>query len=396
MTVHLKVDPYDAHHKALLEAYPNAAAISSVLSKGARPDIACFLTYLVFREKGPYDGFRNFAELSHKVRDRIPQLRDHLDYECGTVRSRRRPKDFLPTLTEQVGEAGALCAVSAVHGLTEADWERIPISKTKTFDYKLASDGHRFIEVECKGSVVEDNSKKSSSVSNHNASIEAKKKALGKSPSAVRYGVITVIDDRKESTAQCWLLDPDAESVESDPAKFKLLCRMRFLARLMHIITPGSVIVTALQNRIAAIASMVDYGQLDGVRLVNGSGLPFRTSQMNFRRHSTAHGGLVVGRATPLTSEEIFFLGIERRMYRLVVQQDFESIASFKGEIPSSGETIADLRLNRTEARRFEVLPQLERRLVEMPDRGDFKISLAGTYQGVDSGRVFGVIGLNP
>ena len=69
-----------------------------------------------------------------------------------------------PGFTERIGVALGLCVVNEIHGLTAADWKKIPEAPGKgghpTFDFEIstASTGTNFIQTENKGSTIADNS----------------------------------------------------------------------------------------------------------------------------------------------------------------------------------------------------------------------------------------------
>ena len=115
----------------------------------------------------------------------------------------------------KIGPSVGLSVINRVHGLSDADWDKLkelPGRNGKpTFDYKVASDGSNIIQVENKGSYVDDNRKKSSAISNHKKNIKDKKRKIASLeaqnnypyPAALRYGTITAVDSRTNTVAKC-------------------------------------------------------------------------------------------------------------------------------------------------------------------------------------------------
>lgn len=91
--------------------------------------------------------------------------------------NRRTPKKA--NFPIYIGESIGLSIVSRFHDLIEADWIPIPEGKFRTFDYQITSTGDKIIQVEAKGTSVEDNRQKSKNVREQKNRMDAKKKRRG-------------------------------------------------------------------------------------------------------------------------------------------------------------------------------------------------------------------------
>ena len=241
-----------------------------------------------------------------------------------------------------MGEAIGLCVSSQIHGLHQADWTRIGKTTTRrTLDFWhpwIAGDGRQFIQVETKGSGITDNRHKPSTVSNHKASIRAKKAqaTAGEHQSSVLYGTIAVLDERPDSVAICWLVDPPAD-VPDNADRFKLTARLGYIASLISLISPRSTLAAALQTRVAAINSLTDIGELDGIPLRKGNGSEFSSATFTttgehnpwFLGKSVVTDGPVGGQVVPVERTCVLFIGIREELLAYAVTQDFAAIREY-------------------------------------------------------------------
>src|ERR1044071_8206367 len=91
--------------------------------------------------------------------------------------------------------------------------------------------------MEAKGSAAVDNSRKTSSVSQHKKSIADKKKVISEEeqknsyafPADLRYGTIAVMGQSVADPVKCLLVDPPAEGDGKAAEGFRILQRVRFL-----------------------------------------------------------------------------------------------------------------------------------------------------------------------
>lgn len=315
----------------------------------------------------------------------------------------------LTEVSEHVGEAIGLAVMNRIHGLTEADWGPIPEQRgrgaAQSFDFQLASDGESFVQVETKGSSVDDNRSLVKAVKAQKRNIDKKKRnlaALAKigndlHPASLRYGTITVVDARKDGNIRCWLTDPPPSQVDDTPQRFKLLNRVRHLRDWITFISSRSPLAAALATRVAALEAMTDPFELDGVPLRQGNDEPFNFAT---RRHSTflasksrvtdgPAGGVVV----QLSDRELLFLGIREQILILASEQQFDGIIRYKAEVGSLTKTIEC----RFSTRRFQSLrlPPAFRQSTTQTG-GDFHFRLRGTLHYSAEGLVFGILPLPP
>ncbi|MDH6165543.1 hypothetical protein M2282_000671 [Variovorax boronicumulans] len=318
----------------------------------------------------------------------------------------RPPND----VAEHLGEAVGLAVASKLHGLTEADWQRLEVKGfgknkklTPSFDYQLAAEENRFVQVETKGSVVDRNQLKASVVSLHKANITKKKVKLSTLPSDaedpypadVRYGTITTVDGRIDSRLRCWLVDPPAEGLPIEPRAYKLLSRMTFLARWLGLVSPRSQLTSALASRLNALLALNDPLDLDSVPLVRGSGEEFKffLSSAN-SDHYTFFGGRSRllgfpggGLAIVLSEKSIAFIGINQNLLPLAADQRFDEILEY-GATSTTERWPIELVLRHDEASRLGVdsVPW------EEMDRGHVKLRTEGNFHFIRSGLVFGIL----
>jgi hypothetical protein len=379
--IKVKVDSYDEEQKKKLLTYPTSQQIKV--------------------------GYRNYEELGRKIGKSLSDLEDFITFNGISIAT---PADIGKQdlhITERVGESIGLSVVNRIHSISEADWDRIPETKgLKVFDYQLASDGTSIIQVETKGSSVNDNNLKPSTVSNHKSSIIEKKVKIANLESVnaypytanLRYGAITVLDCRYNSTVRCLLLDPDPGSLDMPPAKLRLINRINFLCDWMSFISPRSQMTAALSTRVADLRSISNPFELDNVPLLKGIGEPFDIiptpdgmgETLGFLSYkSRVKDGPSCGIVTQISNDALFFLGIRDKLAVLSIKQDFDSILSLK--VPT--ETIPKTVNCVFHKSRFERL-KLPKSLIKETEKGDeyFWFSLKGILHYSQEGLVFGVL----
>jgi len=164
--IKVKVDFYDEEQKKKLLAYPTSQQIMDIIHNEVQIPIEEFLTYYLFHRKRPGKiGYRNYEELGKNIGKSLSDLEDFITFNGISIAT---PIDIGKQdlhITERVGESIGLSVVNRIHNISEADWDRIPETKGfKVFDYQVASDGTLIIQVETKGSSVDDNNLKPSTV----------------------------------------------------------------------------------------------------------------------------------------------------------------------------------------------------------------------------------------
>lgn len=334
LSVHVR--PYDKSELNLLKKLPCWTDIEEVIGDSVTGKLqeiptAQFLLYSMFRDLD----CNSVDDLKLCLRDQEQRLNRLFTEDESHVRTK---PGF--SATEHTGEANdfgiafGLTVADLTFGTSEMDWKPIPVKTTKDNDY-LGSNGKIKIDLEVKGSFVEDLSITPPTISNHKASIKEKKKAKGTAPSdTVRLGAIAAIG--KDGTPIVRLVDPPTEQVERSPLDQQLLNRMWFLSRWITLISPRSTLAIALRGRIEALQQLVQIEELNRVVLVTGTGeridiTPYQTGQRSrfFASKSVVTDGPTGGVICPSASG-VFFLGIMEDLLYLAVDQDFDAIRAFR------------------------------------------------------------------
>lgn len=343
------VDFYDDTEKtALLSAgYPNNArnALEALVAKPLAIPTSEFLSYFLFHRKGS-DGYGSYEQIQRRMGVAESYIDTCLRFDGTSVGlpSKGRPQR---DITERVGESISLSVVSRLFGLNEADWTPLPSLGGKgappSFDFEIASDGEMIVQVESKGSAVENNARKEGSVPNHKKSIHGKKADLSKPgakdpyPASVRYGAIVALDARPQSRAKCWLVDPDPEWGPYEPKTLRLLKRMAFLQSWIGLLSPRSQLSASLATRLSDLMTLREPFELDGLPLLRGNGEPIKYAGLSPNSiHSTflagksrvvdwAAGGIVV----PVREGLLAFLAVREELVSVAAEQSFASILSF-------------------------------------------------------------------
>jgi hypothetical protein len=222
--------------------------------------------------------------------------------------------------------------------MTEADWERIPVSPTKDLDF-CASTGTAVVETEAKGTV--DDSRKLAGISGKKGDIEKKKKKQRASPIKNKntlLGVIASFPNVAGQNAICRLLDPPVESPTEDPRKYKLLARLSYYWREISIVSQSRFLI-ALVNRLQSISLVKDYSVFDKQPLLNQNGEPFARPESPFLTRSVVGDNFAFGEVVPLGPGVFYFYGFEASILDVLIEQSFDSILAFQSS--HAGERIS-------------------------------------------------------
>lgn len=346
------VDYYDAHHETALTSI---RGLKAGLDQVARQTIEIpegeFLTYSLFTKLGTGPGrFATLGSIQRVAKFYAQPLHDYFSL-ARTLKLKKVGYDPEVGLRERIGVALGLSTVSRIHGMGVADWVRIPVMQTRHLDFHLASNGRRRVQVETKGSVVLDNTKKAQ-ISGHASSIASKKNHLASLPkearqwqASVRYGTIAAIDSAHR--ARVWLLDPEPHPMRWNPKELQLLARFGFLAAWLRMISPHSQVSWAMRKRYGALVRAKEPLSFDGRPLFGSSRKPIDgdpdgdvTAPGNFFYGKFDFDGKIVVRSVPLRRGEDLLLGARRDLLALAVNQNFAAIleyrtdqASFKGTL---------------------------------------------------------------
>lgn len=375
-TLHMDVNYYDDSERKKLSSYPTARRVSELVSTGCQVNAAQFLTYYLFYRKRPgSQRFRNYEAIAEHIDHALVELDGWVDYVDGSLVS---APDAVPqgkVVTERIGEAGALCVVSRIHGLHEADWEKIPEHRGRhsfsTFDYRFdtaaASDGAYVIQVEAKGTAVEDPSILTSNARAQKTKIDKKKENIhlleaGNSypyPASLRYGVLCAIG--RTGRMRCWLTDPPAED-SWDARRYRLLARLQFIFNWISVLNPRSQLAASFGTRLLTLSRLKDPFELQGVPLVRGNGEPFEIPpyalferpQGMFAYMCTVTDGPAVGTLIKSSRGQLFFIGVQRQIYEMAARQDFEAVLEYREPGGTTTKQV-DCVISRGRAERMEI-----------------------------------------
>lgn len=382
-----QVSYYDNNHRAKLLKHKYFYKIERLINRGLEVDDYEFIIYSIFREQKNYPSWRTYQELKNHLPYRIDTFRKYFDTNSGTLRARFPSKDFDLVQTESSGIAASLLLMNRIYDLHEADWQRIPITRKKSLDFELASNGTEYIQVEAKGTVFDDG--QHPKASSQKSSIEAKKEAQRKTSSSNTsfFGVITGIPHHHTVSSQCLLLDPPADVIAEDPKKYQLLARLYFYAEYLRTISRSNLVM-ALMNRIQDLQLSERYLDFDGIPLLNTYGERLEMPPASIYNKSFVNDK-IAGNFFPISRTEFFYSAINLEVYRLIVNQNFDDIRSYKSEPIESPSNLREIeaRVNIDDLKRFEIpvekferIPQTNEVLVNL--RGKIHINLSGRVVG--------------
>lgn len=336
MSLQLSVDYYNSEEARLFQSYEKYDQINQLIGQGFTISEDELKSHLLFTEQADDDGWRTYQDFKAKVESRKSFIDDYLDFSDGSVKARYVPKRLNDAgMTERVGVSLGINVINQIHNLTEADWiktEDIYINgkRVKDFDYEIpmASDGKRFIQIENKGCVVDNNNYKRPSVCHQYSSIKDKKESIlsrGNSQN-IYYGTIGVLDNHNQ--AKVWLVDPDAYNIELNPRKFKLISRLIYYLNVFKEIGIHKSIIISLENRIELILQSNDFEQLDRNPLESKINWTYIQSY-NFAsvNYNEAFGSFFFIK----NSEDIqvFMIALPKALINLVLSQNFDGILNY-------------------------------------------------------------------
>jgi len=335
--IKLDVQFYSPEHEKLLQSNCDQyAKIKALVNSGFDVESDVLLSYAIFQEqKFKGDIWETYKELQEKLPPFKETWQQNYDFSKGTIHAKCKRGEIEPHHIEALGVGGALSFVSHIYGLTEADWEKVkgPSQVSRT-DFKIASTGDTFVEVEAKGIVVPEHNKKY--VYDAKSSIEKKKKAQRDNQNKnTMLGVVTAIPYDNNLIARCYILDPPPETISLDPFKYKLLARLYFYWRELCMLSRAHFLEDLI-NRIKAIQSLHnDYKLLDGLPLLNRKGDPHVLPQSLFKKRSTMVDNSVFGEVMPLgrLDNKFIFYGFETKVVETLLMQDFKEITTMSSKV---------------------------------------------------------------
>lgn len=406
MPLQVSVKYYNDEEAKLFKEYDNYAIINQMIQYNLLISEDEFKSYMLFTEYADEDGWRTYRNLADRVQHRLGDIEDFLDFSQGSIQSKMSSTRMNDSrMTERIGVSLGLNVVNKFHGLTEADWAITPNvyiggKRVKDFDYliQMASDGKRFIQVENKGSVNDNNNNKTSSVSNHYSSIKGKKKSILDSEKAlgivrrqnIYYGTIGVLDDH--NTAKVWLVDPEAYYINWNPEKYKLISRLIYYAKLFEDIGINKTIQVQLEKRIEDLMNTPDFMEFNNKPLKSNHGL--RVSMVHTKNFASINYNEILGSFFFIEKDDriqAFMLAIPKSLINLIISQDFEGILNYEYKNDEMNDKVTvELRVRLSQATKELQQSELQFVLNEKSKRYDYQ-----SYQIMDytnSGRIFGII----
>lgn len=337
---------YNKRHYDLLKHYPSFKAINDLIVNGCKISKSEFLTYYLFYKKRPnLSGYDTYESISRKIMLATLDLEGFVSFDNHSINATKEATPFNNSISEKIGEAIGLSVINKIHGLTAADWGKIPEqNKYKTLDYELASDKHNIIQVETKGSCNDNNEYKCPSVSQHKKSIEDKKEqnrinvkvAKNGLKNPIMYGTIASFD-RRSSIARCWILDPDPIQYNRNPLEIKLINRLRYITAWVNYVSPRSSLSLALINRTHIIALSRNPFEFDNTPILNLHHEPFTKYNLGgdidkesfFTGKSYVINTDYTGVVRSFKNNNLIFVGIAEDLAALAAQQKYENILNF-------------------------------------------------------------------
>lgn len=336
-TVSFDVKYWSDEDRDALEKLPASASFKSAAANGFTTAYGDFLSYGTFTEQSDSPHSETFDELQVHLEAIQGALEAHYGLSDGNLHgigmydkaSRRRASEI-------AGTAAALSLVGSLYDLHEADWQRIEeTNDEKSLDYRIASNGRHFVELEAKGRKVEDVTSKASLYDAKSDITEKKREQSAKKGDGTpvdRIGVITTIPQNDNQKARCWLVDPPADRWDLDPRQYQLLARLTYYWKALLVISRSPMLVS-LYNRILFVRHAVNWDALDGVPLtgIRGEPSPFPPSY-DLREHPL--GVDAFGDFVELPENTWFFYGFDRAVVRLLLKQRIKDILDFRSTLP--------------------------------------------------------------
>ncbi len=345
--INLSIEYYDTAQRNLFQGFPNAATLNNLVQNGITISRDEFLAYMMFTEQMDRNGFRTYNDLQGRIRNRIGDIDDFLSFNNGSVQARIIGNDMMQIgFTERIGVALGLCVINKIHGLTAADWKKIPTAPGRgghpTFDFEIpvASTGSNFIQAENKGSAVTDNLLQNASVQTHYRGIQTKKEYVRKEEAKrqipihqnLYYGTIGVLDNKANSIVKVWLVDPPAFEIEIKPKKYKLLARLHYYLDEFRNIGVREKIIKALEIRIKEIENSDDYLKFNNVHLDYPPLRGFHLF-MDGKMFAAVDLNEAFGRIFLVVREQVvlpYIIAYPKAIMRIIMQQNFESILNYE------------------------------------------------------------------
>ncbi|MCF8449820.1 MAG: hypothetical protein K9G49_08130 [Taibaiella sp.] len=398
----ISVKYYNEAERLLFQAYPKVGVLNTLTANTASIAKDDLLAYMMFTEQGNFTGRRTYADLSAKIQQRLGDFDDHFTFNNGSIQARYIGNDMVGDFTERLGVGLGLCVVDKIEGLTQADWELIPIGTTPSFDYKIqvASTGTNFIQAENKGSIIANNTERPPTVSRHYSSIKTKKGHLREEDrtnnitlfSTVYYGTIGVLDNQNGSVARVWLVDPTAIVLKMDPYKFKLVARLKHYLVEFANVGVHNFIIKALEERISEIVQSEDYLKYNNVPI--GIKNPkYIQTYMKREMYAAVDTNEAFGKIFIVEKEKRlvpFLIAYPKALIKLLINQNFEEIVKYQYSPDFMNESVQVLMLVWPKDYESKKMPDIK--LVFDETRKRYSATYFGKINHDSSGRIFGLL----
>ncbi len=383
--IDIAVDYYGEDDRACFGRYSLAGQIQRIAGGTISVPISEFLTYSMFTEKtAGIPRLQSYTAIRENLNRYIPLFDDGLRTTERSLRTVLTGNHQIFDLSEKIGSGIALSVTNRITGLTEADWNRIPVLPHKAFDYTFSSQAVGHLEVEAKGSSVTDNTgAKPDSVVGHAADIRGKfrePKLHAANYRVTRYGVIGAIDQRADGMLRSWLVDPPGGTLARNPRDQQIINRLCFVAEILEAVVPDSVLLVDLYRRILALSEAGDIEPFNGVPL--SESLESWIEELLWTQPREADGAFF-GTVVTLRNGTLFFYGLRREWIEAVQRQNFGVISELSFRPGTS--TVEVAIPNRVVERLME-----ERRIAA--DRANRDLYVLARVQMASSGRVFGLV----
>jgi len=407
-TLKLSLEFFNLEQQKLFQSFPNAIILNTLDREGITISKDEFLANMMFTEQMDRDGFRTYNELRSRIKHRLGDIDDFLSFNNESVQVRIIGNDLMQTgLTERIGVSLGLCVVNKIHGLTAADWKKIPTVPGRnghpTFDFEIsiASTGTSFIQTENKGSAIACNSLKTGSVRAHYNSIQGKKDYVRKEETKRNipkhqnfyYGTIGVLDNNKNSIGKVWLIDPPAFEIEMEPEKYKLLARLRYYLDEFKNIGVNIKIIEALEKRIKEIDDSSQYIKFDNVPLDYKYPRAFHLF-MDGKMFAAVDNNEAFGRIFIVEHNKNSFpylIAFPKALMRIIILQNFNSILEYEYNPDFISEDVQVLMRIGIEDLESNKLP-LNIKFILNERRKYFEATYWGKVSHTNDGRIFGLL----
>jgi len=338
--INISVDYYKDIEKDLFKHYPNYKAINALVNGCKSIQKGELLAYMIFTEQKDRPGFRTYDELKQRVSDRLGDINDYFDFSHGSISAKFIGNEMDKNIIERLGVGLGLSVIGKLHNLIGADWKRIPefagknACRTFDFDYDIpfASDGERFIQVENKGSSVDNNLRKPSTISQHYGSIKKKKESIDNNRLDYNYGTIGIVDNNSNHVAKLLLVDPPSDFIDIEPKKYKLLARLNYYLEEFTNIGVKKKISVALAKRIKEISDSSDYTKFNNEPLDYKYPVPYHLFMEGNMFAAIDHNEAFGTFFTIENKNEIFpyVLAYPKALMKLILYQRFDDILTYR------------------------------------------------------------------